>query len=395
MEFKSESEKEPVPLFTLFFVCFLIYWLPILINWLFVVCDLRLNLTGRILLQILAAMVFIWLVRDGIDRPKKEELGLSGEHPMIMAGLGFGVLGAVFLAWLFYVMFFAALQIDFGDSELDRTPEMFLFVVILGPLWEELIYRVNALTLLSRRYRPMQASFIVAVWFIAKHFLNWYNNGTSAEWIVASILFSIVAWTLVDYLFLKYRSILIPLVFHMGWNLMSFLTGPLCALDLLILLLAGVIFLTVPHTIFNHINSLAGKEGIQCDTPGDVLEQGLALFKSLFQWDKEECLFLSVVMMIVLVLATEPLQIILHPFLDYFLLAFLLCLIPVLWVSIGFRRVNNFSRGVDNHRLRKWKPVVRVRARDGRIFYYFQYSMKRKMKITEMGLVEECDNEMC
>ncbi len=229
MEQPGNDKRPLIPELTLIFICFTVYWLPRMLTG--SIFSFVPSFPGRLttygFVKLFITCWLIWQIRTETDRPTLEELGFTTKNWKLMILAGILIFGFAALVTGLYSRLIVNLGVPSGDYEPDYSFESNFWTIIHSPLWEEAVYRLLALTILARRYSHMQASFIVSVWFVGKHFLAWHLAGLTPQYVFFYILFRIILWTMMDYLFLRYRSILLPLTFHTAWNASSVAGGTL------------------------------------------------------------------------------------------------------------------------------------------------------------------------
>ncbi len=380
---RSVSRKPPIPVLTLFLLCSLIYWSPYLLVKGFIGMTGLTSLTLQWLLMIFVTIPLIWLLRKETDRPTREELGLTTKNWPWMLALGASFFGFYAVVRTCYYLFLSIFNLDYGEVDVDYDAEMVFFAIILGPFWEELIYRVFALTLLARRYSDITSSFMVAFWFIVKHALNWHDTGSSWEGILVISIISVVFWTMVNYLFLRYRSLIIPLVYHCLNNAVS--VGMNVSMDvacsvLFVLMFLGMVFFLTPDTFFARVGGKPYRDSDTFIGFSKTLEKVMKLWLRLGRELKQAPL-VPLVFILFFTLGTEPLLIVLQDTGPNGILALvgiiLFCFLAILYYSLA-----NYPKPVPDSggAWRFWssrvKPIYYRYCEDGGFEAIFQYSMR-------------------
>lgn len=217
------KKRSEIPIFIIFLVCITVFWLPYFVSAFIgsifygINTDLA-ELIAGIALCILTIPLMFFL-RQNLDKPNLRDYGLSTDN------LGNNLLLAVKLIFIIYASEFLVVTVAqfFGvpfEGGVQRIDILFIIsAVIVAPIFEETVYRMNASTLLARRLPIIWVSCITSFWFIAKHIPMWHfenNFGLAAILIIVAI--DIPLWTIVTYYFLKRKCIWIPIFVHVFNN---------------------------------------------------------------------------------------------------------------------------------------------------------------------------------
>ncbi|WP_455391589.1 CPBP family intramembrane glutamic endopeptidase [[Eubacterium] cellulosolvens] len=218
--YKKMSE---IPLVLIFLVCLTVYWIPYILSnfiaapFLWFGDDVAEIAIGGILCSM--TIILMLFLRRNLDRPTWEDYGLSTKN------LGSNLFLAVKLVFVIYaveslVVYLAqAIGISFegGVGEVDLV--FIISAVIIAPIFEETVYRMNAATLLARRLPIIWVAFITSTWFIAKHVPMWhFDNGYGLPAVSIIVAVDVPLWILVTYYFLKRNCIWIPVLVHVFNN---------------------------------------------------------------------------------------------------------------------------------------------------------------------------------
>jgi membrane protease YdiL (CAAX protease family) len=207
----------------IFLVCISIYWLPFIISGLigspfFIISEKLAEVIIGVVICIITFSLMI-VVRKYLDNPTFDDYGFSTKNLGDNLSLTAKLIFIIFAVESLVVMFFRFFGVSFegGPTEIDIF--FVISAVIVAPIFEETVYRMNASTLLARRLPIIWVAGITSTWFIAKHVPMWHlddNFGLPAILIIS--LVNIPMWTIVTYFFLKRKCIWIPFFVHMFNN---------------------------------------------------------------------------------------------------------------------------------------------------------------------------------
>jgi membrane protease YdiL (CAAX protease family) len=231
-----------------------VYWLPTLLSafvgWPFSYIDEDMgNLVTGVSLCIITIIIMLGL-RRMVDAPTIEEYGLGtkrlGSNLILTVKLIFIIVAVEFIA----ISIFEQFGISFEGDPTDINLAFIVLAVVISPIFEETVYRMNAATLLARRMPIIWVSAITATWFIAKHIPMWHvDNGISLPGVLLITAIDIPIWIVITYYFLKRRCIWIPMILHVFNNayivVYNLTPYPLNDYTYYILVLIGIIFLIV------------------------------------------------------------------------------------------------------------------------------------------------------
>ncbi len=218
--FKPFSE---MPLILIFLVCITVYWLPYIAANLIGVPFYTINpdlaeVVAGIALCVLSIALML-LIRSNLDKPSLKDYGLTTEN------LGNNLIFTVKLIFIIYaiewlaIYIFQHLGVSFEGGPAEINIFFIISAVIIAPIFEETVYRVNASTLLARRLPIIWVAIITSTWFIAKHLPMWHFDdkfGLPALGVI--LMVDIPLWTIVTYYYLKRNCIWIPFFVHMFNN---------------------------------------------------------------------------------------------------------------------------------------------------------------------------------
>ena len=135
-----------------------------------------------------------------------------------------------------------------GPQKIDII--FIISAVIVAPIFEETVYRMNASTLLARRFPIFWVAGITSVWFIAKHAPACHIDddfGLQAIFII--VILSTLTWWVVTYYFLKRNCIWIPFFVHMFNNgsivLFNLLPEDISILIEIVFIIIGIVFIFI------------------------------------------------------------------------------------------------------------------------------------------------------
>ena len=130
---------------------------------------------------------------------KEPQIELKKILPMIPLGLSIS---------LFYNMLTINLQPDKLIIDINIII-LILYMVILGPVFEELIFRYVALRKAKEQYSEKKAIIIISLVFALMH------SG------IINIIYAFLIGIILSIIYAKYKNILYPIVIHISANLMS------------------------------------------------------------------------------------------------------------------------------------------------------------------------------
>ena len=137
---------------------------------------------------------------------------------MVLLGIGIS---------LFYNMLTIKYQVNniFNINKFILIP----YIVIIAPIYEELIFRYVSLRIAKDNYKKLTAIIIISILFAIMH--------TD----IFSIIYAFILGIILSYIYLKYKNIIYPIILHISANLMSiFITE----FNLLALIISVIILLT-------------------------------------------------------------------------------------------------------------------------------------------------------
>jgi membrane protease YdiL (CAAX protease family) len=154
-------------------------------------------------------------MRKKLDRPTLRDYGVSDENLKDNSILAAKLIFIIFAIESIVVLFFQYVGVSFEGGP-EKIDILFIFsAVIVAPIFEEAVYRMNASTLLVNRLPIFWVAWITSTWFIIKHFPMWFfddNFGLPA--LIILIIIDIPIWVIVTYFYLTKRSIWIPFLVH-------------------------------------------------------------------------------------------------------------------------------------------------------------------------------------
>ena len=183
-----------------------------------------------------------------VDKPTIEEYGLGkerlGSNLILTAKLLFIMVAVEFIALTIFEQF----GVSFEGEPTDINLAFVILAVVISPIFEETVYRVNASTLLARRFPLILVSAITSVWFIAKHMPMWYfDDNFGFEAVIVIVLVDIPLWCVVTYYFLKRNCIWIPFIVHFFNNaaiaMFIFLPDLIGVIIEIAIIVIGIIFI--------------------------------------------------------------------------------------------------------------------------------------------------------
>jgi membrane protease YdiL (CAAX protease family) len=217
------KKMSQMPLIFIFLVCITVYWLPYIVsNFIgisFIVFGEGIaELVIGIALCVLT-FAFMVFIRGYIDRPTWKEYGLStenlGSNLLFTVKLIFVIVAIEFIV----ISFFQYIGVSFEGDPREIDILFIISAVILAPIFEETVYRMNASTLLARRLPIFWVAWLTAFWFIAKHLPMWHlDDGFGLPAVLIIIILDVPLWAMVTYYYLKRQCVWIPLGVHMFNN---------------------------------------------------------------------------------------------------------------------------------------------------------------------------------
>lgn len=148
----------------------------------------------------------------------ESNLELKKIFPMISLGLSIS---------LFYNMLTINLQQEKNIINLNIFI-LILYTVILGPIYEEILFRYISLNKAKEKYSKKNAIIIITIIFALSH-----TN-------IINIIYAFLLGLVLSYIYIKYNNILYPIVIHISANLMSIFISKFS----LIALILSTIFLS-------------------------------------------------------------------------------------------------------------------------------------------------------
>lgn len=151
-------------------------------------------------------------------RRTESNLELKKIFPMISLGLSIS---------LFYNMLTINLQQEKTIINLNIFI-LILYTVILGPIYEEILFRYISLNKAKEKYSKKNAIIIITIIFALSH-----TN-------IINIIYAFLLGLILSYIYIKYNNILYPIIIHISANLMSIFISKFS----LIALILSAIFLS-------------------------------------------------------------------------------------------------------------------------------------------------------
>ncbi|MCD7747310.1 MAG: CPBP family intramembrane metalloprotease [Firmicutes bacterium] len=151
-------------------------------------------------------------------------------------------------AALMIISLFAINVIPFSEEVIEEYNETYSFigggsviaelisVVIFAPICEEIIFRACG-------YGRLRRGFPVAAAIIMSAFIFAFAHGNLISYVYTFPMGIILAW-----LYYEYDSIFVPILFHMGFNLMNYIPIPfgesetITSLDVIVLIISAAVF---------------------------------------------------------------------------------------------------------------------------------------------------------
>ena len=203
----------------IFLVSITVFWLPYTISGFI---GMPFNNVSVKLAEVIASialcvltLVLMLFIRQNLDKPTLKDYGISTEN------LSSNLILTMKLIFIFIALEFLAVTIfNYIGVSFEGGPQQidiyFIFsAVIIAPIFEETVYRLNASTLLARRLPILWVAVITSTWFIAKHVPMWhFEDGFKIPAILVILMINIPTWMVVTYYFLKRNCIWIPFIVH-------------------------------------------------------------------------------------------------------------------------------------------------------------------------------------
>ena len=147
---------------------------------------------------ITSVLISIYLYRK--YKTKGNRLRVSKLLLMIPLGMGIS---------LFYNM----LTINWLNNEVMEINKILLYsyIVIVGPVFEEIVFRYVGLKFAKKEYSEKKAIIIVSILFALLH------SG------IFNIIYAFLIGVILSYIYIKYKNIMYPILLHISANLMSLL----------------------------------------------------------------------------------------------------------------------------------------------------------------------------
>jgi len=223
-------EKRPIikpisqlPFLLIFLACITVFWGPYIASNLIGASfysydpDFAGVLVGVFLC--IFTIVLMFFLRQNLDRPSWNDLGLTtknlGNNLGLTAKLIFIIIATEYL--VVKIFQFIGVSFEGGPDKIDIY--FIISAVIVAPFFEEIVYRMNASTLLARRLPIIWVALITSTWFIAKHIPMWHiDDNFGLPGIFVIICINIPFWLVVTYYFLKRNCIWIPVIVHVFNN---------------------------------------------------------------------------------------------------------------------------------------------------------------------------------
>ncbi len=241
-------------LILIFLVCITVYWLPYIISNMISIPFLFISeKSAEVAMGIALCLITIALMlflRQYLDNPTMKDYGFSSKNLGGNLVLTTKLIFIIFAVDFLVLEFFSALGVSFESEPIDIDIFFILSAVIIAPIFEETVYRINASTLLARRLPIIWVAGITSVWFITKHIPMWHLDtkfGLAALSVIVPL--EIIIWTVITYYFLKRKCIWIPFLLHVFNNgsiaLFNILPETIADYLGLLFLGIGVVFIVV------------------------------------------------------------------------------------------------------------------------------------------------------
>jgi membrane protease YdiL (CAAX protease family) len=258
----------------IFLIIFTVYWLPFFLGGIigapfFYLGSGVANVINGVVICFFSILIMV-LLRQFFDRPTIKDYGLSGEKLGSNLFLAFKL---VFIIWavefiVVYIAEFIGISFEGGPQQIDIF--FIISAVIIAPIFEEVVYRMNASTLLARRLPIIWVAGITGTWFILKHLPMWHYDsdfGLAALAVFAPV--DVVIWIVVTYYFLKRKCIWIPVIIHVVNNgaIAAFSYVPEQTVDYIDIIFAGIgilfIFIFAVPRLYKIISSKLATGGFR------------------------------------------------------------------------------------------------------------------------------------
>ena len=243
-----------MPYILIFLVCLTVFWLPYLIaNFIgaaFFLIDSQLAIVIMGILLCIFTVGLMQFLRQRLDRPTVKDYGLTSENLGSNLILTIKLIFIIVAVEYLLISIFQSIGISFEGGVTDVDIFFIISAVIIAPIFEETVYRMNASTLLARRLPLVWVAAITSTWFIAKHVPMWHfehNFGLPSLFVI--LLIDIPLWWVITYYYLKRNCIWIPVLVHVFNNgsiaLFHFLSDLMGFLLELVFVFIGVVFIFV------------------------------------------------------------------------------------------------------------------------------------------------------
>ena len=223
--YKSKIIKRmsEMPLVLIFLICITVYWLPQFISGLigvpFYFMGLKIaELASGISLCVVTILIMFFLRRN-LDKPTLKDYGLSTQNLGSNLVLAVKLIFIIFAVDYLVILIFQGLGVSFEGGPENIDIFFIISAVIVSPIVEEVVYRMNASTLLARRLPIIWVAGITSFWFIVKHVPAWHvDDNVGLPAIAVIIPMSTIIWIVVTYYFLTRNCIWIPFLVHLFNN---------------------------------------------------------------------------------------------------------------------------------------------------------------------------------
>lgn len=179
-----------------------------------------------ITISLIPISIYLYRKYHKIESPIK----FKNTIPMIFLGLNLS---------LFYNMLTINLQSEKTIIDLNIFI-IILYTVILGPIYEELLFRYVSLKKAQEKYSTKKAIIIITIVFALLH--------TD----IINIVYAFILGLILSYVYIKYDNILYPIIIHMSANLMSIFVSKFnliaLVLSTMFLLLTMLYIKTINHS---------------------------------------------------------------------------------------------------------------------------------------------------
>lgn len=137
---------------------------------------------------------------------------LLKKHPIKKTKINFKTISLMIILGLSTSLFYNMLTINFQqENKLLNTNIILLisYVVILAPIFEEILFRYISLNVAKRYYKERTAIIIISIAFALLH----------SE--LFNMLYAFLLGIILSNIYIKYKNILYPITLHISANLMS------------------------------------------------------------------------------------------------------------------------------------------------------------------------------